>query len=137
MTVMTETSHLMDASAAATTPDTALVEVRELAKTFDVSAPWLNRVVERKPRQFVHAVDGVSCTIEKGRTLALVGESSSMTRSIVRIRWLPRSHVIPTATVSWCSPVTRVPAAGGSAGPGSRDPETRSSCPWSSRLRPS
>ena len=30
-----------------------LVEVQDLAKTFDVSAPWLNRVVERKPRQFV------------------------------------------------------------------------------------
>jgi hypothetical protein len=34
---------------------TALVQVHDLAKTFDVSAPWLNRVVERKPRQFVHA----------------------------------------------------------------------------------
>jgi peptide/nickel transport system ATP-binding protein len=53
----------------------ALVEVKDLAKVFDVSAPWLNRVVERKPRQFVHAVDGVSFSIEKGRTLALVGES--------------------------------------------------------------
>jgi oligopeptide/dipeptide ABC transporter ATP-binding protein len=39
---------------------TLLVQVRDLAKTFDVSAPWLNRVVEGKPRQFVHAVDGVS-----------------------------------------------------------------------------
>jgi ABC-type dipeptide/oligopeptide/nickel transport system ATPase component len=35
------------------------------AKVFDVSAPWLNRVVERKPRQFVHAVDGVSFSIER------------------------------------------------------------------------
>ena len=40
-----------------------LVEVNDLAKIFDVSAPWLNRVVERKPRQFVHAVDGVSLRI--------------------------------------------------------------------------
>ena len=52
-----------------------LVEVQDLAKTFDVSAPWLNRVVERKPRQFVHAVDGVSFSIARGKTLALVGES--------------------------------------------------------------
>jgi len=45
---------------------TALVDVQDLAKVFDVSAPWLNRVVERKPRQFVHAVDGVSFSIERG-----------------------------------------------------------------------
>ncbi|HRD84689.1 MAG TPA: ABC transporter ATP-binding protein, partial [Rubrivivax sp.] len=40
-----------------------LVQVRDLEKTFDVSAPWLERVVERKPRQVVHAVDGVSFEI--------------------------------------------------------------------------
>ena len=28
----------------------ALVQAHDLAKTFDVSAPWLNRVIERKPR---------------------------------------------------------------------------------------
>jgi peptide/nickel transport system ATP-binding protein len=62
-----------------------LVEVRDLAKVFDVSAPWLNRVVERKPRQFVHAVDGVSFTIEKGRTLALVGESGCGKSTVARL----------------------------------------------------
>ena len=41
-----------------------LVEVHDLAKIFDVSAPWLNRVIERKPRQFVHAVDGISFSIQ-------------------------------------------------------------------------
>ena len=40
-----------------------LVQVEDLAKIFDVSAPWLDRVLERKPRQFVHAVDGVSFAI--------------------------------------------------------------------------
>jgi len=63
----------------------ALVEVRDLAKTFDVSAPWLNRVIERKPRQFVHAVDGVSFTIEKGQTLALVGESGCGKSTVARL----------------------------------------------------
>ena len=53
----------------------ALLEVNDLAKTFDVSAPWLNRIVERKPRQYVHAVDGISFAVPKGRTLSLVGES--------------------------------------------------------------
>ena len=52
-----------------------LVQARDLAKTFDVSAPWLNRLMERKPRQILHAVDGVSFDIHKGQTLALVGES--------------------------------------------------------------
>ena len=64
---------------------TALVQVNELAKTFDVSAPWLNRVVERKPRQFVHAVDGVSFSIERGRTLALVGESGCGKSTVARL----------------------------------------------------
>ena len=64
---------------------TALVQVHDLAKTFDVSAPWLNRVVERKPRQFVHAVDGVSFAIERGRTLALVGESGCGKSTVARL----------------------------------------------------
>ena len=63
----------------------ALVEVRDLAKTFDVSAPWLNRVIERKPRLFVHAVDGVSFSIEKGTTLALVGESGCGKSTVARL----------------------------------------------------
>ena len=64
---------------------TTLVQVHDLAKTFDVSAPWLNRVVERKPRQFVHAVDGVSFAIERGRTLALVGESGCGKSTVARL----------------------------------------------------
>ena len=64
---------------------TALVEVKDLAKVFDVSAPWLERVLERKPRQFVHAVDGVSFAIERGRTLALVGESGCGKSTVARL----------------------------------------------------
>ena len=52
-----------------------LVQAHDLAKTFDVSPPWLNRVLEGKPRLMLNAVDGVSFEIEKGKTLALVGES--------------------------------------------------------------
>jgi len=63
----------------------ALVVVDDLAKTFDVSAPWLNRVVERKPRQFVHAVDGVSFAITRGTTLALVGESGCGKSTVARL----------------------------------------------------
>jgi peptide/nickel transport system ATP-binding protein len=63
----------------------ALVQVNDLAKVFDVSAPWLNRVIDRKPRQFVHAVDGVSFSIEKGKTLALVGESGCGKSTVARL----------------------------------------------------
>jgi len=63
----------------------ALVEVRDLAKTFDVSAPWLNRVIERRPRQHVHAVDGVGFSIERGTTLALVGESGCGKSTVARL----------------------------------------------------
>ncbi len=63
----------------------ALVQVSGLAKVFDVSPPWLNRVLERKPRLFVHAVDGVSFTIEKGKTLALVGESGCGKSTVARL----------------------------------------------------
>jgi peptide/nickel transport system ATP-binding protein len=63
----------------------ALVEARHLSKRFDVSAPWLNRVVERRPRQWVHAVDEVSFTIERGRTLALVGESGCGKSTVARL----------------------------------------------------
>jgi len=63
----------------------ALVEVDGLAKTFDVSLPWLNRVAERKPRQFVHAVDDVGFTIGRGRTLALVGESGCGKSTVARL----------------------------------------------------
>ena len=63
----------------------ALVQAHDLARTFDVSAPWLNRVIERKPRQLLHAVDGVSFEIEKGQTLALVGESGCGKSTVARL----------------------------------------------------
>jgi len=66
-------------------PGKTLVQVEDLAKTFDVSAPWLNRVLERKPRQYVHAVDGVSFSIDKGKTLALVGESGCGKSTVARL----------------------------------------------------
>ncbi len=71
--------------AATTNPATPLVEVHDLAKTFDVSAPWLNRVIERTPRRFVHAVDGIDFSIPRGTTLALVGESGCGKSTVARL----------------------------------------------------
>ena len=62
-----------------------LVRVHDLSKTFDVSAPWLNRVIERLPRQSLTAVDGVGFEIERGQTLALVGESGCGKSTVARL----------------------------------------------------
>ncbi len=70
-------------SAVVSTPP--LVQAHDLAKMFDVSVPWLNRVIERRPRQLLNAVDGVSFDIQKGQTLALVGESGCGKSTVARL----------------------------------------------------
>ncbi len=62
-----------------------LLEVRDLARDFDVSRPWLNRVLEGAPRQLLKAVDGVSFTIDRGETLSLVGESGCGKSTVARL----------------------------------------------------
>ena len=76
------------ASANATIPDAAadiLVTVRDLSRTFDVSDPWLNRVIERKPKRILTAVDDVSFDIPRGGTFALVGESGSGKSTVAKL----------------------------------------------------
>jgi peptide/nickel transport system ATP-binding protein len=62
-----------------------IVRAEGLAKYFDVSAPWLNRVLERSGRQILHAVDGVSFDIQRGETLSLVGESGCGKSTVARL----------------------------------------------------
>ena len=62
-----------------------LLQVTDLHKAFDVSRPWLNRVIEGAPRQLLHAVDGVSFTINRGETLSLVGESGCGKSTVARL----------------------------------------------------
>ena len=64
---------------------TALVEVHNAGRTFDVSAPWLNRVLAREGRSILRAVDDVSFTIARGETLGLVGESGCGKSTIARL----------------------------------------------------
>ena len=62
-----------------------LLEVRNLSRDFDVSRPWLNRVIEGGSRQILRAVDGVSFTINRGETLSLVGESGCGKSTVARL----------------------------------------------------
>jgi oligopeptide/dipeptide ABC transporter ATP-binding protein len=62
-----------------------LVEARDLTRVFDVSKPWLNRVLEGDERTYLKAVSGVSFSIGRQETLALVGESGSGKSTVARM----------------------------------------------------
>jgi len=73
-------------SAADDTPAAApLLRMTGVARYFDVSAPWLNRVLERKERVTLKAVDGIDVAIRKGETLGLVGESGCGKSTVARL----------------------------------------------------
>ena len=63
----------------------ALLSVRNLTRRFDVSAPWLNRVLAGEDRSYLTATDNVSFEIRKGETFALVGESGSGKSTIAKM----------------------------------------------------
>ncbi|MCA3220577.1 MAG: ABC transporter ATP-binding protein [Pseudomonadota bacterium] len=63
----------------------AFVSVEGLDKVFDVSPPWLNRVLHRTPRRLLRAIDGLSLEIERGQTVALVGESGCGKSTVARV----------------------------------------------------
>jgi peptide/nickel transport system ATP-binding protein len=62
-----------------------VLRARGLARYFDVSAPWLNRVLERKPRAVLKAVDGLDFEIGRGETFSLVGESGCGKSTVARL----------------------------------------------------
>jgi peptide/nickel transport system ATP-binding protein len=62
-----------------------LLSLDAVSRDFDVSRPWLNRVLEGEPRRLLRAVDRVSFEIERGETLALVGESGCGKSTVARL----------------------------------------------------
>ncbi|MET4698368.1 peptide/nickel transport system ATP-binding protein [Constrictibacter sp. MBR-5] len=66
-------------------PPEPLLEVRDVARHFDVSGPWLARTIAGAPRLSLKAVDGVSFDIRRGETLSLVGESGCGKTTVARL----------------------------------------------------
>lgn len=63
----------------------SLISVKNLTRVFDVSKPWLNRVIERRSKAFLTAVTDVNFEVEERSTYALVGESGSGKSTIGRM----------------------------------------------------
>ena len=66
-------------------PENALVTVQHLTRDFDVSPPWLNRIIEGKKKAILQAVSDVSFDVRKNSVYALVGESGSGKSTIGKI----------------------------------------------------
>jgi peptide/nickel transport system ATP-binding protein len=62
-----------------------LLRLDSVSRDFDVSRPWLNRVIEGEPRRVLRAVDRVSFVVSKGETLGLVGESGCGKSTVARL----------------------------------------------------
>ncbi len=62
-----------------------LVSLTDLSKDFDVSPPFLNRLIERQDRLLLKAVDGVTIDIPRGKTVSLVGESGCGKSTVARL----------------------------------------------------
>src|ERR1700730_18421236 len=87
----TPSTLISDAAAA------PFLSVRGLARYFDVSPPLLNRVIERRPRLALEAVDGLYFGIQRGETFALVGEAgcgkSTLARLVVGLYRPPHGRI--------------------------------------------
>ena len=62
-----------------------LVEARNLTRVFDVSKPWLSRLIEGERKAYLKAVTDVSFAVGRHETVALVGESGSGKSTVARM----------------------------------------------------
>jgi peptide/nickel transport system ATP-binding protein len=62
-----------------------LLVLSDVARSFDVSPPLLERLLERRPQMLLKAVDSVSFDIAAGETLGLVGESGCGKSTVARL----------------------------------------------------
>ena len=65
-------------------PET-LLHVEALHRSFDVSLPAIERLMRGKKRATLKAVDGISFTMRRGETFALVGESGCGKSTVARL----------------------------------------------------
>ena len=66
-------------------PMDEIIKFENLRQRYDLSEPWLARVIYGHEKKFLDAVDDVSFSIERGKTYALVGESGSGKSTIARM----------------------------------------------------
>ncbi|MHA6965284.1 ABC transporter ATP-binding protein [Zobellella denitrificans] len=64
---------------------TELVEVRNLHIKFDISRPFIHRLLNRAEKTYVHAVRGIDFQIRRGETFSLVGESGCGKSTVARL----------------------------------------------------
>lgn len=65
--------------------DRGLLEVRNLHIKFDISKPFIHRLLNRTEKTYVHAVRGIDFSIRKGETFSLVGESGCGKSTVARL----------------------------------------------------
>ncbi|PVA05508.1 ATP-binding cassette domain-containing protein [Thalassorhabdomicrobium marinisediminis] len=61
------------------------LSVRGLTRIFDVSPPWLNRVLEGAPKRKLRAVDTLDFDVPDGGCLSRVGESGCGKPTVARL----------------------------------------------------